>query len=173
MVFRARCCLRGIRVFWRGRWNHVLLATVALWLEPPISRGDVSFGGANLERICRRASLISDSVVSRGVFPRPSAAKFRDLQIRASLATTRCRPASANQASVCQAANRTGTKMGLRLASWTTTLRPRNLRMAVRNESSGPNITAGRKSIASANAAQTASSPSPRLRLFVNLAPLT
>src|SRR6266851_9912845 len=35
--------------------------------------------------------------------------------------------------------------------------------MVVRNESSGPNITAGRMRSASANAARTASSPSPRL----------
>ena len=50
--------------------------------------------GAILERTSRRSSLISDPIRSPGVFPRPSAAKFQVLQIRASLAMTRCRPAS-------------------------------------------------------------------------------
>jgi hypothetical protein len=42
----------------------------------------------------RGSSLISDPIISPGIFPRPSAAKFQVLQIRASLAMTRCRPAS-------------------------------------------------------------------------------
>jgi hypothetical protein len=38
--------------------------------------------------------------------------------------------------------------------------------MVVRNASSGPNITAGRMKSASTNADWTASSPSPRFRMY-------
>jgi hypothetical protein len=38
--------------------------------------------------------------------------------------------------------------------------------MVVGNASSGPNITAGRMNSASTNAARTASSPSPRFRMY-------
>jgi hypothetical protein len=56
---------------------------------------------------------------------------------------------------------------GLLIGSWR-----RSLRMVVRNASFGPNITAARTKRASPKAARTASSPSPRFRMYRDCEPL-